>query len=136
MNILWRLKICLKKKGWNDRLSNAQKLQTDNSATACAITDNQSRYYSGIVACPFSVAPGSTATVVVVSCSRVRSKEGGRVRQGGEVSLDTSLLKSRAEKRNVLWVGLREVGRVHQSAEVSLDTNSSLKSRAEKRNVL
>jgi len=49
MNILWRLKICLKKKGWNDRLSNAQKLQTDNSATACAITDNQSRY-SGIVA--------------------------------------------------------------------------------------
>ena len=55
MNILWRLKICLKKKGWNDRLSNAQKLQTDNSATACAITDNQSRY-SGIVACPFSVS--------------------------------------------------------------------------------
>ena len=53
MNILWRLKIFLKKKGWNDRLSNAQKLQTDNSATACAITDNQSRY-SGIVACPFS----------------------------------------------------------------------------------
>ena len=102
MNILWRLKICLKKKGWNDRLSNAQKLQTDNSATACAITDNQSRY-SGIVACPFSVAPGSTATVVVVSCSRVRSKEGGRVRQGAEVSLDTnSSLKSRAEKRNVL----------------------------------
>ena len=53
MNILWRLKICLKKKGWNDRLSNAQKLQTDNSATACAITDNQSRY-NGIVACPFN----------------------------------------------------------------------------------
>ena len=81
------------------------------------------------------VAPGSTATVVVVSCSRVRSKEGGRVRQGGEVSLDTSSLKSRAEKRNVLWVGLREVGRVHQGVEVSLDT-SSLKSRAEKHNVL
>ena len=51
MNILWRLKICLKKKGWNDRLSNAQKLQTDNSATACAITDNQSRY-SGIIKLP------------------------------------------------------------------------------------
>ena len=49
MNILWRLKICLKKKGWNDRLSNAQKLQTDNSATACAITDNQSRYSGTIV---------------------------------------------------------------------------------------
>ena len=59
-----------------------------------------------------------------------------RVHQGVEVSLDTSSLKSRAEKlRNVLWVGLREVGRVHQSGEVSLDT-SSLKSRAEKRNVL
>ena len=80
------------------------------------------------------VAPGSTATVVVVSCSRVRTKEGGRVRQGGEVSLDTSSLqKSRAEKRNVLWVGLREVGRVHQGVEVSLDT-SSLKSRS-RRNV-
>ena len=64
MNILWRLKICLKKKGWNDRLSNAQKLQTDNSATACAITDNQSRY-SGIVACPFSVS------VVLVACRYV-----------------------------------------------------------------
>ena len=88
-----------------------------------------------ITPAPKSGSPGSTATVVVVSCSRVRSKEGGRVRQGGEVSLDTSSLKSRAEKRNVLWVGLREVGRVHQSGEVSLDT-SSLKSRAEKRNVL
>ena len=88
-----------------------------------------------ITPAPKSGSPGSTATVVVVSCSRVRSKEGGRVRQGGEVSLDTSSLKSRAEKRNVLWVGLREVGRVHQGIEVSLDT-SSLKSRAEKRNVL
>ena len=66
MNILWRLKICLKKKGWNDRLSNAQKLQTDNSATACAITDNQSRY-SGIMACPFSVS------VVLVACRYIKS---------------------------------------------------------------
>ena len=90
-----------------------------------------------ITPAPKSGSPGSTATVVVVSCSRVSSKEGGRVRQGGEVSLevDTSSLKSRAEKRNVLWVGLREVGRVHQGVEVSLDT-SSLKSQAEKRNVL
>ena len=86
-----------------------------------------------ITPAPKSGSPGSTATVVVVSCSRVRSKEGGRVRQGGEVSLDTSSLKSRAEKRNVLWVGLREVGRVHQGVEVSLDT-SSLKSRS-RRNV-
>ena len=37
-------------------------------------------------------APGSTATVVVVSRSRVRSREVGRVFQGGEVSLDTSSL--------------------------------------------
>ena len=53
------------------------------------------------------------------------SKPHNRVRQGGEVPLDTSSLKSRAEKRNVLWVGLREVGRVHQGVEVSLDTSSS-----------
>ena len=57
------------------------------------------------------IAPGSTATVVVVSHSRVGSRVVGRVRRGGEVSLGPSSLKSRAEKRNVLWVVPREVSR-------------------------